>query len=186
MACFGGPVHCYRTMQDEEVVKLAKVGDTGATEAIIQRYKAFVEMKARSYFVAGADKDDVIQEGMIGLFKAIRDYQFDKQSAFRPFAELCVTRNIISAVKCATRLKHSPLNASLEISDDTPPLLEETAESAFPEIPRNFLTHHELLVLESYLDGKSYREIGIELRCQTKSIDNALQRIKKKISSLVR
>src|SRR4026209_2001105 len=109
-------LNCFNTMQDEEVVHLAKGGNPGATEFLIMRYRSLVENKAKAYFVMGADHDDVIQEGMIGLYKAIRDFKEDRLSKFRPFAELCVTRQIITAVKTATRQKHVPLNGYVSLN----------------------------------------------------------------------
>ncbi len=191
-------------MQDEEVVSLAKRGHAGAAEFLITRYRPLVESKAKSYFVVGADREDVIQEGMIGLYKAIRDFRNDRLGKFRPFAELCVTRQIITAVKTATRHKHAPLNAyvSLNRSSDgpqDPSLLEvlcDPAHSQAAEDPagtvrnledelRGTLSELELCVLRCYLQGMSYREMSRELECHTKSVDNALQRVKRKIGSLV-
>lgn len=195
-------------MQDEEVVNLARCGNLGATEFLISRYRPLVENKARAYFVVGADHDDVVQEGLIGLYKAIRDFRSDRLSKFRPFAELCVTRQIITAVKTATRQKHVPLNAYVSLNRglngeatdnslldvlpdgnaDTP---DETAVS--PHIPQGLqdmvcrhLSDLEKCVLSCYLQGMSYKEISAKLNCHTKSIDNALQRVKRKISFLLK
>lgn len=195
-------------MLDEEVVDLAKSGHSGATEFLISRYRPLVETKAKAYFVMGADREDVIQEGMIGLYKAIRDFRVDRLNKFRPFAELCVTRQIITAVKTATRQKHVPLNGYVslhrsgngEAQDST--LLDVLAdqECESPErtalsekLPQNIqelmketLSDLERCVLKCYLDGLSYREMSRELACHTKSIDNALQRVKRKISVLLK
>lgn len=194
-------------MGDEEVVSWARQGSSVATEFLITRYRPLVEHKARAYFVIGADHDDVIQEGMIGLYKAIRDYREDKLTKFKPFAELCVTRQIITAVKTATRQKHVPLNGYVSLNRS---LGEEPADGSLLDIlpaqrsdcpivdelcerlPRNL---HEAIrtnfstlerqVLRCYLDGLTYREMSAELRCHTKSIDNALQRVKRKIGELM-
>ena len=197
---------CFQRMQDEDVVRLAKRGDGRATEHVIGRYRNLVESKARAYFLIGADHEDVIQEGMIGLCKAIRDFRSDRLSKFRPFAELCVTRQIITAVKTATRQKHGPLNAYVSLNRPVSPedndgsLMDVIPDktSADPEamvmvrkLPNNLheavrpvLSDLEGRVLKCYLDGKSYREMSVELRCHTKSIDNALQRVKRKIGQL--
>jgi len=201
-------LNCFNTMQDEEVVHLAKGGNPGATEFLIMRYRPLVENKAKAYFVMGADHDDVIQEGMIGLYKAIRDFRSDRLSKFRPFAELCVTRQIITAVKTATRQKHVPLNAYVslnrsltgETSDGS--LLDVLPDQAVqnPEIvvlsrklpqnlhemARHVLSDLERCVLRCYLEGMSYREMSEQLKCHTKSIDNALQRVKRKIGFLLK
>ncbi len=194
-------------MQDEEVVSLARMGNPGATEFLIMRYRPLVENKARAYFVIGADHDDVIQEGMIGLFKAIRDFREDRLSKFRPFAELCVTRQIITAVKTATRQKHVPLNGYVSLNrslGDEPsdgslldilpddkadcPTIEALCEKLprnLHEAVRNLLSDLERKVLHCYLEGMSYREMSDELQCHTKSIDNALQRVKRKMGVLM-
>jgi RNA polymerase sporulation-specific sigma factor len=191
-------------MQDEEVVNLAKLGDRSAQEFLMSRYRGLVETKAKSYFVVGADREDVVQEGMIGLYKAIRDFRDDRLTKFRPFAELCVTRQIITAVKSATRQKHVPLNASVSLNRsslpdaltaDGPtaaplPLLSDSDPDRLPEDlaenMRHLLSDLEQGVLHCYLEGMSYREISRELNCHTKSIDNALQRVKRKIGGLLR
>lgn len=195
-------------MQDEEVVHLAKCGHLGATEFLISRYRPLVESKAKAYFVAGADREDVVQEGMIGLYKAIRDFRGDRLSKFRPFAELCVTRQIITAVKTATRQKHVPLNGYVslnravygESSDssllDVLPdqaganpektLVEERIPANIQELLKGSLSELERRVLRCYLEGKSYREMSSEINCRPKSIDNALQRVKRKIGQLLR
>lgn len=195
-------------MPDEEVVGLAHQGDGRATECLMSRYRSLVESKARTYFVIGADHDDVIQEGMIGLYKAIRDFRDDRLSKFRPFAELCVTRQIITAVKTATRQKHVPLNAYvsldrnacdgvgdqslIDILADRSSAASESVLFA-PKLPRNLqemaqyaLSDLEQSVLRYYLDGLSYREMSSLLHCHTKSIDNALQRVKRKIGQFLK
>lgn len=195
----------YTCMPDEEVVDCARNGTDGATEFLINRYRPLVESKAKAYFVIGADHDDVIQEGMIGLCKAIRDFRSDAQHRFKPFAELCVTRQIITAVKTATRNKHNPLNASISLNQKVG---GDAADSALidilPEAHRDAirsdrlvqsgeieswvlesLSEMEQFVLISYLEGKSYREMSQERNCRTKSIDNALQRVKRKVSALL-
>lgn len=193
----------YSTLLDEELVEDARQGSSQALEHIINKYKNFVRAKARTYFLIGADREDIIQEGMIGLFKAIRDYKEDKLSSFRAFAELCITRQIITAIKTATRQKHIPLNSYVSLnkpvfdeeSDRT--LLDMLSEASIsdPEelmINREdynnieekmgeVLSELEIEVLDSYLQGKSYVEISKDLNRQVKSIDNALQRVKRKL-----
>lgn len=195
-------------MLDEEVVNLAKSGHSGATEFLISRYRPLVETKAKAYFVMGADREDVIQEGMIGLYKAIRDFRVDRLNKFRPFAELCVTRQIITAVKTATRQKHVPLNGYVSLhrpgageaqdsslldvlADQDSESPERTALSGptpenLQEMMKGCLSELEKCVLRCYLDGLSYREMSRELACHTKSIDNALQRVKRKIGVLLK
>jgi RNA polymerase sporulation-specific sigma factor len=194
-------------MQEEEVVDLAKNGHMGATEFLISRFRPLVENKAKAYFVIGADREDVIQEGMIGLCKAIRDFRSDRLNRFRPFAELCVTRQIITAVKTATRQKHVPLNEYIslnrpyqtEAADSTLLDVLPTAGGGNPEdellggrlsgelgdAVTNALSELERQVLQCYLEGLSYREMSARLTCHPKSIDNALQRVKRKIGSLL-
>lgn len=203
-----GAPNKFLLMQDEEVVGLAKDGNRVATEFLIERYRSLVENKAKAYFVMGADHEDVVQEGMIGLYKAIRDFRSDRLSKFRPFAELCVTRQIITAVKTATRQKHVPMNGYVSLNrsmsgettdgsllDVLPDQASEDPEAAAlsPKLPKNLhdlvkhaLSDLERCVLRCYLDGMSYREMSQELRCHTKSIDNALQRVKRKIGMLLR
>lgn len=188
---------------DEDVVKDARNGSMEALEYLIKKYKNFVRAKARTYFLIGADKEDIIQEGMIGLFKAIRDYKSDKLSSFRAFAELCITRQIITAIKTATRQKHIPLNSYISLNK---PIYDEESDRTLldvisctrisdPEelmIAREELTsieakigeilsELELTVLMSYLQGKSYQEMSADLDRHVKSIDNALQRVKRKL-----
>lgn len=193
----------YNAKIDEEIVIEAKKGDVRAQEYLINKYQNFVKSKSKSYFLIGADKEDIYQEGMIGLYKAIRDFRPDKLASFKAFAELCVTRQIITAIKTATRQKHIPLNTYVSLnkpiydeeSDRT--LLDVLSEAkiADPEeimISReelNFiegeigevLSSLEMEVLSSYLDGKSYQEIACDLNRHSKSIDNALQRVKRKL-----
>ena len=197
------PTRGYHGLSDEEVVGRAKRGDAQATEYLLKRYRSLVEGKARSYFLVGADHDDVVQEGMVGLFKAIRDFRTDRMARFRVFAELCVTRQIITAIKTATRQKHAPLNSYISLNrpvfEDDPDgmlmdviqdiqavdpeqivLSQEVNEYLFGEA-REDLSPLEFQVLHAYLDRKSYKEMADDLECQTKSIDNALQRAKRKI-----
>ncbi len=193
----------YDMMEDEEIIEEAKNGNPMALEYLIKKYKNFVRAKARSYFLIGADKEDIIQEGMIGLYKAIRDYKEDKLSSFKAFAELCITRQIITAIKTATRQKHIPLNSYVSLNK---PIYDEESDRTLldvlsgvkitdPEeliISREELRHieskiGEILsdleweVLMSYLQGKSYQEIAVDLDRHVKSIDNALQRVKRKL-----
>ena len=189
--------------QDEEVVKLAKDGDEFATEYLISKYKNFVRVKAKSYFLVGADREDIIQEGMIGLYKSIRDFRADTLSSFRAFAELCITRQIITAIKTATRQKHIPLNSyvslnkpiydedsdrtmldvlsSNKVSDPEEVFISTELSSDLREKIKQNLSELESQVLQSYLEGKSYQEMAKELNRHVKSIDNALQRVKRKI-----
>lgn len=197
----------FRGMPDEEIVRRAKHGSDEAAEHLLSKYKSLVEGKARVYFLAGADHEDVIQEGMIGLYKAIRDFRIDKPSHFRAFAELCVTRQIITAVKTATRQKHVPLNRYVSLHGS--PVDGESDGALIDMIPdsgvvdpervvldqqaRHYLArgiHEELSILESrvlkcYLQGMSYREMALSLACHTKSVDNALQRAKRKIGEYI-
>lgn len=196
-------VNCFDIMLDEEVVSQAKDGNLVAQEYLINKYKNFVRAKARSYFLIGADREDIVQEGMIGLYKAIRDFKQDKLSSFRAFAELCITRQIITAIKTATRQKHIPLNSYVSLnkpiydeeSDRTLLDVISGAKVADPEeliISREeknnievkigeILSDLEWEVLMFYLQGKSYQEIACDLDRHVKSIDNALQRVKRKL-----
>lgn len=193
----------FNEMLDEEIVHLAKGADINAQEYLINKYKNFVRAKARSYFLIGADREDIIQEGMIGLYKAIRDFRQDKLSSFRAFAELCITRQIITAIKTATRQKHIPLNSYISLNK---PIYDEESDRTLLDIlsgakvsdPEELIISREELVnieskigevlsglewevLRSYLDGKSYQEIACDLDRHAKSIDNALQRVKRKL-----
>ena len=193
----------YAHMTDEEVVHLCQQGDRLAQEYVFNKYKNFVRSKARSYFLIGADHEDIVQEGMIGLYKAIRDYRPDKLSSFRAFAELCITRQIITAIKTATRQKHIPLNSYVSLNK---PLYDEESDRTLLDViiegrasnPEELIIGQEDLssihakidevlssleqeVLRSYLDGKSYQEIADNLGRHVKSIDNALQRVKRKL-----
>ncbi len=188
---------------DEEIALKAKSGNIEAQEYLINKYKNFVKAKAKSYFLIGADKEDIYQEGMIGLYKAIRDFKPDKLSSFKAFAELCVTRQIITAIKTATRQKHIPLNTYISLNK---PIYDEESDRTLLDIlsavkvsdPEELvisreevvkieneiedaLSELELEVLNSYLQGKSYQEIACELDRHSKSIDNALQRVKRKL-----
>lgn len=193
----------YEVMIDEEIVEVAQEGDDIAQEYLINKYKNFVRAKARSYFLIGADREDIIQEGMIGLYKAIRDFRCDKLSSFRAFAELCITRQIITAIKTATRQKHIPLNSYISLNK---PIYDEDSDRTlldvisgtkvtdpeeliisreeFDDIEEKMgeiLSSLEWQVLMAYLEGKSYQEIAVDLKRHVKSIDNALQRVKRKL-----
>ncbi|PID81188.1 MAG: RNA polymerase factor sigma-70 [Clostridiales bacterium] len=194
----------YEQMEEQLVVKRAQHGDGAAQNYLIKRYKNIVRYKAKSYFLIGADKDDVIQEGMIGLFKAIRDYRADKNTAFKSFAEICVTKQMLTAVRMATRLKHVPLNSYVSLSESQGERAEDcqryiaTELAADPETIvisgeqvalieskiEQVLSEFELKVLRQHLAGKGYREIAKDLDHNAKSVDNALQRIKKKLAVL--
>ena len=195
--------HDYDSMMDEDIVEFAREGSTEALEYLINKYKNFVRAKARSYFLIGADRDDITQEGMIGLYKAIRDFRADKLSSFRAFAELCITRQIITAIKTATRQKHIPLNSYVSLNkpiydDDSDRTLLDVISGSKVTDPEELIISREEFgdiegkmeeilsdlewkVLMSYLDGKSYHEIAVELHRHVKSIDNALQRVKRKL-----
>ena len=199
--------YSYQNVPEEEVVRQASLGGRVATEYLVRKYRGLVESKARCYFLAGADHDDVVQEGMIGLFKAIRDYRGERLSRFRAFAELCVTRQIITAVKSATRQKHVPLNGYVSLnqpiqeSESDGSLVECIADEravdpeqcyvesrewlAMCEKIQSSLSDLETRVLVRYMQGKSYREMSRELNCHTKCIDNALQRVKRKVGGLL-
>lgn len=190
-------------MTDEQIVLLAQDADGAALEYLLNKYKNFVRTKARSYFLIGADHEDIVQEGMIGLYKAIRDYRAERLSSFRAFAELCVTRQIITAIKTATRQKHIPLNSYISLNR---PIYEEDSDRTLLDViteesrsnPEDMIIDREDLtqiegrigqmlsdlekeVLVRYMDGKSYVEIAEEMHRHVKSIDNALQRIKRKL-----
>lgn len=190
-------------MLDEEIVEDARTGNDRALEFIINKYKGFVRAKARTYFLIGADREDIIQEGMIGLFKAIRDFRENKLSSFRAFAELCITRQIITAIKTATRQKHIPLNSYISlnrpvfdeesdrtlmdyiseesISDPEEMMINREEFNGIEDKMSEVLSDLEWKVLSLYLQGQSYQEIAEELNRHIKSIDNALQRVKRKL-----
>ena len=193
----------FDSMTDEDIALLAQQGDVEASEYLLNKYKNFVRSKARSYFLVGADHEDIVQEGMIGLFKAFRDFRPDKLASFHAFAELCVTRQIITAIKTATRQKHIPLNSYVSLNT---PISEEESDRTLmdviteetPSNPEEMLIDREDLsviegrigsllsdlekqVLVRYVEGKSYVEISEEMNRHVKSIDNALQRIKRKL-----
>jgi RNA polymerase sporulation-specific sigma factor len=192
-------------VDDGYLIALAKDGDPQAYNQIVKRYYGFVRLKASSYFLAGGDSDDLVQEGLVGLYKAVRDFRTDRESSFRNFAELCITRQIIPAVKTATRNKHSPLNHYVSFSapagggsDDDAPTLDELIAGPAVQDPASHAVSAEELrslvaclsttlselesnVLSLYLDGYSYEQIGERLDCDTKTVDNALQRVKRKV-----
>ncbi|MBN9656029.1 RNA polymerase sporulation sigma factor SigH [Halobacillus sp. GSS1] len=190
-------------LDDEEVVERINQGQVQALDYLINKYKNFVRAKARTYFLIGADREDIVQEGMIGLYKAIRDYREGKQSSFKAFAELCVTRQIITAIKTATRQKHIPLNSYVSLDK---PIYDEESDRTLLDViagskaidPQELIVNKEKFsdmeekmsellsdlekkVLTLYLDGRSYQEISVELDRHVKSIDNALQRVKRKL-----
>ncbi|MER2029319.1 MAG: RNA polymerase sporulation sigma factor SigH [Solibacillus sp.] len=193
----------FEHLTDEELVEQVHLGNTDALDFLISKYRLFVKAKARSYFLIGADKEDIIQEGMIGLYKAIRDFKEDKLASFRAFAELCITRQIITAIKTATRQKHIPLNSYVSLDK---PIYDEESERTLMDIITSpisddpeylminredylyleekmgeVLSELEQQVLVRYLEGQSYNEISEELDRHVKSIDNALQRVKRKL-----
>lgn len=198
----------FQKLSDEELVELSATGDKSATEYLLDRYKNFVRTVVRMYFLVGADREDVVQEGMIGLFKAIRDFDVTKQTSFKGFAEMCVRRQVLTAIKNATRQKHMPLNSYISLSkpaydddnsDDTlidalsvnretdPEELfigKENIEILGVKIEEN-LSKLEKEVLKMYLSGISYQEIASIMGRSPKSIDNALQRVKKKLEKFV-
>ncbi len=193
-------------VDDAFLIALAKRGNASAYDRLVRRYHRFVRLKASSYFIAGGDPDDLIQEGLVGLYKAIRDYRSDRESSFRSFAELCITRQIITAVKTATRNKHAPLNQYVSFSStpatagEDSPSLDQTLPGSSVHDPVNQVISTEELrslvgclstalselegrVLGLYLDGCSYEEAGARLGCDTKTVDNALQRVKRKVGA---
>jgi RNA polymerase sporulation-specific sigma factor len=198
--------HSQVQVEDGYLIALAKQGDPTAYDRIVRRYYGFVRLKASSYFLTGGDSDDLIQEGLVGLYKAVRDYRTDRESSFRNFAELCITRQIITAVKTATRNKHMPLNQYVSFSStpastvDGEPTLDEVIPGPTVHDPVNqvisaeeiqalvaclstALSELESRVLSLYLDGNSYEQIGERLGCDTKTVDNALQRVKRKVGA---
>jgi RNA polymerase sporulation-specific sigma factor len=193
-------------LDDHYLVALAKEGKPDAYDAIIRRYRGFVRLKASSYFLLGGESDDLIQEGLLGLYKAVRDYRTDRESSFRNFAELCITRQIITAVKTATRNKHTPLNQYVSFSQspaaagDSDSTLDEVLPGPTAADPVNqviateelaslvscmssVLSDLESRVLSLYLDGYSYEVVAERLDCDTKTVDNALQRVKRKVGT---
>jgi RNA polymerase sporulation-specific sigma factor len=188
---------------DEENVEAVRDGSSEALEYLIHKYKNFVRAKARSYFLIGADREDIVQEGMIGLYKSIRDFKEDKLSTFKAFAELCITRQIITAIKTATRQKHIPLNSYVSLdkpiydedsdrtlldvicgsrmTDPEELIINQEEFSGLEDKMGEILSDLERKVLMLYLDGRSYQEIAVDLDRHVKSIDNALQRVKRKL-----
>lgn len=194
-------------LSDEEIITIIQEGNTEALDYIITKYQPFVRLKARSYFLTGGDREDIVQEGMIGLYKAIRDFKEDRLSSFKAFAELCITRQIITAIKTATRQKHIPLNTSVSLDK---PVYDEESDRTLMDViagpalddPEDLVIHKEDFskmeeemnkvlsglekeVLALYLEGQSYQEISDELNRQVKSVDNALQRIKRKLERYI-
>jgi RNA polymerase sporulation-specific sigma factor len=193
----------YKHLEDEQLVELVHQGDGDALDFLIHKYQNFVRAKARSYFLVGADREDIIQEGMIGLYKAVRDFKGDKLSSFKAFAELCITRQMITAIKTATRQKHIPLNSYVSLDK---PIYDDESDRTLMDVisgtkamdPEELIVNREEVddievkmtellsdlerkVLALYLDGRSYQEISEELNRHVKSIDNALQRVKRKL-----
>ena len=199
------PQKVQRELEDLQLVLKARNGDSVAMDALIRRYTGFVRLKASSYFLAGGDNDDLLQEGLIGLYKAVRDFRPDKETSFRSFAELCVTRQIITAIKTATRFKHAPLNTYVSFSHTPAGQESESDVTLGDALPGSHvhdpavrvistqelqslvgclgstLSSLESNALRLYLEGSSYEEMAAELGCDTKTIDNALQRVKRKI-----
>ena len=208
MARFSPKAQAEGQLDDGYLIALAKQGSAPAYDAIVRRYYGFVRLKASSYFLAGGDSEDLIQEGLVGLYKAVRDFRTDRESSFRNFAELCITRQIITAVKTASRNKHAPLNRYVSFSSspagaagtDGDPTLDEMLPGPTAHDPVNqvvssdelkaliaclssVLSELESRVLGLYLDGHSYQEIGVKLGCEAKTVDNALQRVKRKVAA---
>jgi RNA polymerase sporulation-specific sigma factor len=199
------PQKIQRELEDLQLVMRARNGSQEALDALMRKYTGFVRLKASSYFLAGGDADDLVQEGMIGLYKAVRDFRSDKETSFRSFAELCVTRQIITAIKTATRFKHAPLNTYVSFShtpagqesdgdctlgdalpgpgvDDPSVCVISTEElESLVFCLGSGLSQLESEALRRYLEGSSYEEMAEDLGCDTKTIDNALQRVKRKI-----
>lgn len=193
----------FTTLSDDDIITIIHEGNADALDYLITKYRPFVRLKGRSYFIIGGDREDIIQEGMIGLYKAIRDFRSDRLSSFKGFAELCITRQIITAIKTATRQKHIPLNTSISLdkpvfTEDSERTLLETISGPALDDPEDLIIHRENFVhmekemnkvlsslekkvLALYLEGRSYQEISEELDRQVKSVDNALQRIKRKL-----
>lgn len=198
---------CFRSMVDEEILHMVKQGNKLALDYLIEKYRSFVHAKAQTYFLIGSDREDVIQEGMIGLYKAIRDYDVDKLASFKRFAELCIKRQIITSIKTATRQKHIPLNSYVSLDK---PIYDEESDRTLLDViagsraidPQELLINRERFsfvedklsdslselekkVLHLYLDGCSYEEISKQLNRHVKSVDNALQRVKRKLEQCV-
>jgi RNA polymerase sporulation-specific sigma factor len=195
---------CYAHLSDQEIVEVAQTGAQSAAEFLLYKYRSLVRTKVRSYFLLGAEKEDLLQIGMIGLWQAILDYRADKDISFLSFARICIERHVITAIKTATRQKQAPLNMSVSleypsddsesewnlaeilVSDDTVDpeelVLRREDNRRLQDMLRRLLSDFEWRVLAGYQVGKSYREIAVELQCKTKSVDNALARIKRKIS----
>jgi RNA polymerase sporulation-specific sigma factor len=197
-------------VEDRALVTRARGGDSAAMDRIIDRYRGFVRMKASSYFLAGGDADDLLQEGLIGLYKAVRDFRPYREASFRSFAELCVTRQIITAIKTAARNKHSPLNTYVSFSHSRAgtsgdqemslaevlacdPVVDPASQAISTEELRSLLgclgdqlSELESGVLGMYLEGRSYEEIAERLACTPKTVDNALQRVKRKVMTHLR
>ncbi len=197
----------FEEIPDEQIAELARDNDAQAQEYLLNKYKNFVRAKARSYFLIGADREDIVQEGMIGLYKSIRDFKSSKLTSFRAFAELCITRQIITAIKTATRQKHRPLNSYVSLNK---PVYDEESDRTLIDVlssgkvsnPEDIfigkedfstietkmtkmLSPLEMKVLQKYIEGKSYQEISAELDRSVKSVDNALQRVKNKLEKLI-
>lgn len=190
-------------LSDEDIVQAVHDNDSEALEYLINKYRNFVRAKARSYFLIGADREDIVQEGMIGLYKSIRDFRGDKLASFKAFAELCITRQIITAIKTATRQKHIPLNSYVsldkpiydeesdrtlmdvicgsQVSDPEELIINQEEFVGLEDKMSEILSDLERKVLMLYLDGRSYQEIAVDLDRHVKSIDNALQRVKRKL-----
>jgi RNA polymerase sporulation-specific sigma factor len=207
MARLASATQAQPQVEDSYLLALAKQGSPQAYDQLVRRYYGFVRLKASSYFIVGGDSDDLIQEGLVGLYKAVRDFRPDRESSFRNFAELCITRQIITAVKTATRNKHTPLNQYVSFSaspagaqGEGEPTLDEAIAGPTAHDPVNqvisseelralvgclstVLSELESRVLSLYLDGRSYEEVGGRLGCDTKTVDNALQRVKRKVGA---
>lgn len=196
-------ISLYDRSSDEQLIDAIREDDSEALEYLINKYRNFVRVKARSYFLIGADREDIVQEGMIGLYKAVRDFKGDKLASFKAFAELCITRQIITAIKTATRQKHIPLNSYVSLDkpiydeDSDRTLLDVISGSRGSDPEQLIINQEEFIGLEDkmseilsdlewqvlmlYLDGRSYQEIAVDLDRHVKSIDNALQRVKRKL-----
>ncbi len=199
----------YEILDDDKLIKLYRMGNMQAQATLLSKYKYLVKLKVKSYFLIGADKEDLIQEGMIGLYKAIQDFRDDKDTSFKAFSELCITRQIITAIKGATRQKHLPLNQYISLSktmdreDDSNSSLDDILPESYVCDPVDLLITHEEIgdikycfnellsklettVLSLYMDGNTYQDIAVKMERQVKSIDNALQRVKRKLDTYLR